>query len=453
MIRKTSLNFLIFICSIAISFAQPTLVMNTVITGLNAPIQLTHAGDGSNRVFVVEKGGRIKVYNKSLTLIDTLLTLSGLPTSSNEQGLLGVAFHPNFFSNGYLYVNYTNANNNTMVDRYTISAANANEVDPTSKLNILNIPHTYTNHNGGEMHFGKDGYLYISTGDGGSAGDPDNNAQNNASMLGKILRINVDAPAGGLNYSIPADNPISGNPLYVKGLRNPFRWSFDRYTGDMWIGDVGQSAKEEIDYLPKAEIAGSNLGWRCYEGNNAYNTSGCGPQSSYKAPLYDFTYSSTSKSIIGGVRYRGYKYPDLKGYYFAIDYFSSSIKLINNINGVWTSTSQSLAATFTNLCDFGESEDGELYAVDHNTNVVYQLTHANAKTVYTFTGSGDWMKPSNWKGDAIPPNPLPSGSVIVIKPRFGGDCTLSDNVTIAAGADIFVEPGSNFVVNTNMNID
>ncbi len=451
---KIKLFLVIFYCVIALrSFAQPSIVMIPVISGLNAPIQLTHAGDGSHRIFVVEKGGRIKVFDKKYIILDTLLTITGLPTSSNEQGLLGVAFHPNFYTNGYLYINYTSGTFNTVVDRYTISSSNPNEVDPLSKLNILDIPHTFSNHNGGEMHFGKDGYLYISTGDGGSAGDPSNNAQNDASMLGKILRINVDAAVGAQNYTVPGDNPIAGNALYVKGLRNPFRWSFDRYTGDMWIGDVGQSAKEEIDYLAKANIAGSNLGWRCYEGNNTYNTTGCASMPSYKFPLYDYAYSSTSKSIIGGVRYRGYKYPDLKGYYFAIDYFSSDIKLINFISNAWTSSTQTLATSFKSICDFGETEDGELYAVDHDTNVVYQLTNANAKTVYTFSGAGDWMIPGNWKDGLVPPNPLPSGSVIAVKPRFGGNCILNNSVTIASGADIFAEPGSSFIVNTNMNID
>ncbi len=450
------LNFTLFIICIAFSVtvvAQPTIIMNSVITGLNVPIQITHAGDGTNRIFIVEKGGLIKVYSKSYVLLDTLLTLTGLPTASNEQGLLGVVFHPNFYSNGYLYINYTKSNNNTVIDRYTISSTNANEVNPATKLNILDIPHTFTNHNGGEMHFGKDGYLYISTGDGGSGGDPENNAQNNNSLLGKILRINVDATSGTQNYTIPADNPIAGNALYVKGLRNPFRWSFDRYTGDMWIGDVGQSAKEEIDFIAKADIAGSNLGWRCYEGNNTYNTSGCASISAYKFPLYDYAYSSTSKSIIGGVRYRGYKYPDLKGYYFAIDYFSNSLKLINNINNTWSTSSQTFATSYKGICDFGETEDGELYAVDHDNNVVYQVSNSNAKTVYTFSGTDDWMKPSNWRDGAVPPNPLPSGSVIAIKPRFGGNCTLSNVVTIATGADVFVEPNCNFVVNTTMNID
>ncbi len=431
---------------------QPNVVLSPVITAnLNSPMHISHAGDGSHRLFICEKAGLIKVYNKSYTLIDTFITMSGLGTGG-EEGLLSLCFHPNYITNGHCYVNYVNAaNGNIEIARYTRSSTNANELDPTSKLLIISIPHPNTNHNGGEMHFGKDGYLYLSIGDGGGAGDPSNYAQNTGVLLGKILRLNVDATSGTNNYSIPSGNPFS-NEVFVYGLRNPFRWSFDRYTGDMYIGDVGQSAKEEIDYLKSGNIAGKNLGWRCYEGNSAYITTGCSSISNYTFPVHDYVYSSTSKSIIGGVLYRGYKYPDLKRYYVASDYYSTSKKLMkyDSLTTNWVVTNQ--AGGQSSISDYGESEDGELYAVKY-TGTVYQLTHTNSKTVYTFSGSGDWMTATNWKDGAVPPNPLPAGSVIVIKPLFGGNCILNANRTLSIGADLFVEAGAEFVVNSYLKID
>lgn len=437
-----------------LSAQSPTVTFTSVITSnLTQPIQLTHAGDGSNRVFLAEKGGRVKVYNSNFTLIDTLINITGMGTAS-EQGLLSIAFHPNFSSNGYFYVFHTQASTNALIlNRYTISTSDPDKANPASLLPILNIPHTYTNHNGGELHFGKDGYLYLSTGDGGSSDDPEDNGQDSLSLLGKILRINVDVATAPNNYSIPADNPNPNSLVYCYGLRNPYRWSFDRFTGDMYIGDVGQGAREEVNYRAANQIAGSNFGWDCFEGSLPHPTMApCLPYINYVAPIYEYVINSTNRSVIGGNVYRGYAYPDLKGWYFAADYFSSNLRKITFNGTSWQTFLQSMPSSYTGMSDFGETEDGELYMVDLTSNVVYRVENANSKTVYTFTGNGEWSKAGNWKNNTIPPNPLPSGSVIVIKPYSNGTCLLMENKTISAGANFYIEPDCNFIVDTGVQL-
>lgn len=458
---KHLLPFLIIHClflSFTVSGQDTTVIFSPVITtNLTQPIQINHAGDGTNRVFVAEKGGRIKVFTNNYTLNDTLINITGMGTAS-EQGLLSFAFHPNFRNNGYFYVFHTQATTfNLIVDRYTISATDPDKANVASRLPILNIPHpTNTNHNGGEIHFGKDGYLYISTGDGGGGDDPQDNGQDSLALLGKILRIDVNNTAGGNNYAIPVGNPNPASPVYCYGLRNPFRWSFDRHTGDMYIGDVGQSAREEINFRAAGQIAGSNFGWDCFEGSVSHGTAApCLPASNYVAPLHDYPIVSNNRSVVGGNVYRGYAYPGLKGWYFAADYFSLNLRKIIKIGSTWTVINQQMPAGYTGVADFGETEDGELHMVHLSGNAIYKITAANPKTVYTFTGSGDWMSASNWKGGLIPPNPLPPGSVIVIKPYNNGICRLDQNRTINPGGDFFIEPGCQFTLegNTQLTID
>jgi len=426
-----------------------TVIFSTVINiNLSSPIQITHAGDGSNRVFVAEKGGRIKVFNKNYMLNDTLITLSNMGTA-NEQGLLSFTFHPNFKNNSYFYVFHTQKNTYSLiVDRYTISNTDPDKANVASRLPILNILHPgNTNHNGGEMHFGKDGYLYISTGDGGGNNDPQDNGQDSLSLLGKILRIDVNSTSGLNNYIIPTGNPNPSSPVYCYGLRNPFRWSFDRYTGDMYIGDVGQSAREEINFRAADSISGSNFGWDCFEGSLLHATAApCLPFSNYVPPIYEYPTVSDNRSVVGGNVYRGYAYPDLKGWYFAADFFSINLRKIIKIGTLWNVVNQQMPDTHFEMVDFGETEDGELHMVDLSSNVIYLMTTANPKTVYTFTGNGDWMVATNWKADILPPDPLPSGSVIVIKPYNNGTCQLNQDRTVSPGADFFVEPGSHFLL-------
>lgn len=367
--------FILF-CTISThTFAQPNIALSPVLTsGLSAPMQLVNAGDGSKRIFIVQKAGTIRVYDSSFQFLATLLTVPNI-TSSGERGLLSMAFHPNFKSNGFFYVYYTNASGDLEISRYRISANDPNVADPNTQAILITIPHpTFSNHNGGELHFGKDGFLYLSTGDGGSGGDPNGNAQRTTTLLGKILRFNVNTSLTPPYYSVPAGNPF-GNEVFALGLRNPYRWSFDRQTGDMWIGDVGQDSFEEINFRAANALVGTNYGWRCYEGNATYNTNGCAAASTYVFPAHAYVSQNPSASITGGVVYRGKAYPSLQGCYVGADFYSGVFyKIIPNGANAWTVATQILSPT--GVVDFGETEDGEVYVVSNTRSSVYRLTPA-----------------------------------------------------------------------------
>ncbi|MCH5599998.1 PQQ-dependent sugar dehydrogenase [Niabella ginsengisoli] len=385
------LPVLVSLFCISSVFAQPEIGYESGIsTGLTGPIDIVNAGDGTNRIFVVERTGTIKVYDQSLTYLSDFLTVSGIGTEG-EGGLLSLAFHPSYESNGFFYVYYTLPNFSLEIARYSVSA-DANSGDPASKEIVLNIPHpTFSNHNGGKILFGPDGYLYLATGDGGSGGDPNNNAQNGNSLLGKMLRINVTTTATAPFYTIPPDNPYVANAdvldeIWAIGLRNPFRWSFDRTTGDMWIADVGQSAQEEINYRPSNATAGINYGWRCYEGTAAYNTTDCLPQSSYISPI--FTYgrddATGGQSVTGGFVYRGAEFPSMQGYYIFSDYVSDN-QWIASSDGVggWNVQQQNSAGLPADIVAFGEAENGTLYAASLSGNTIYKVVD-NAALPVTF---------------------------------------------------------------------
>ncbi len=389
----------IFILANTVWAQPPTVSLTPVInTGLSLPIQFVNAADGTGRVFIVQKGGTIKVYDASFNFLSDFLTVGGL-AGGNEQGLLSMVFHPDYESNGFFFVYYTNANDDLELARYHVSS-NPNQADAASKVILITIDHpTYNNHNGGELHFGADGFLYLSTGDGGSGGDPSGNAQNNSVLLGKLLRLNVNTSATPPFYSIPAGNPF-GNEIYSLGLRNPFRWSFDRLTNDIWIGDVGQESFEEIDFRAAGSLAGANFGWRCYEGNIEYNTTGCLPASNYVFPVYAYPTPEPAAAVTGGIVYRGSAYPALQGYYVAADYYSGRFYLIiPDGAGGWTTTIQTMPVT--GIADFGETENGEAYAVSLSANTVYRLEGTSGSlpvTLMSFEGitSGDKVK-LNWQ--------------------------------------------------------
>ena len=291
----------------SIGLRSQTLVPELFASGFNEPVAIAHAGD--DRIFVVEQPGIIKVIENGST--STLLNMTQLVgNSANEQGLLGLAFHPDFAVNGYGYffVNYTNNSGATTISRFTV--ASNGTVSINSELIILVIAQPFSNHNGGGIAFSPvDGYLYIGTGDGGSGGDPYANSQNTQSLLGKMLRLDVNGISNSSPYFIPSDNPFINNSSYAPeiwslGLRNPWRFSFDRDSGDMWIGDVGQTSMEEIDF-ELAGNGGENYGWRCYEGTNSYNTSGCGGSSLYTFPIHQYNHNSGGCSVTGGYIYRG----------------------------------------------------------------------------------------------------------------------------------------------------
>ena len=335
------------------------------------PIFLTHAGDGTNRVFVVQQDGLIKVFpnDSAVTASTTYLDIQAkLSATTGEEGLLGLAFHPEYASNGFFYVNYTAPSPlRTVIARYKVQGGDPNKADSLSEQVVLTVNQPYTNHNGGMVLFGADGYLYIGMGDGGSGGDPQNHGQNLQSLLGKMLRIDVDTTS---SYRIPSTNPFFGNPtagreeLFAWGLRNPWRFSQDTTSGLMLVGDVGQGAWEEIDDL----TIGLNYGWRCYEGNTPYNTSGCGPVTDYTFPIKVYPHSGGDCSITGGYIYRGYRRPELGGAYLYSDYCTGKIWLLRYENGVVTEDSLLINAPFA-VSSFGVDRDGEMYICNYNGNI------------------------------------------------------------------------------------
>ncbi|MBL7806924.1 MAG: PQQ-dependent sugar dehydrogenase, partial [Saprospiraceae bacterium] len=347
-------------------YAQPKIQLVNFASGFDLPLDITHCGD--SRLFVVERDGVIWVLDSLGNKLDTFLNIDPRVNSGqNEQGLLGLAFHPNYAENGYFFVNYTKNNGgDTRVSRFSVKPGNPNEADPNSELTILEQDQPNWNHNGGCLKFGPDGYLYIGLGDGGGANDPQNYAQNKLNWLGKILRIDVNNSSVSEPYTVPANNPYAGNPDYLPeiwsiGWRNPWRFSFDRLTGDMWIGDVGQNLWEEVDFEAAGD-GGKNYGWRCYEGLHTFNTTGCLSADAYVSPFFEYSHSgSNGCSVTGGFIYRGTQFPDLYGCYLFADYCS----------GRWWYTRKNADGSFsTNVLgtfggyefsSFGEDRHGELY--------------------------------------------------------------------------------------------
>lgn len=331
--------------------------------GFNSPVNLQHAGD--DRLFVVEQNGIIKILNPDGTVNTTpFLDISSQVSCCGERGLLGLAFHPDYQNNGYFYVNYTNNSGDTQVSRFSVSSSNADIADENSELPIIDYNQPNSNHNGGCLAFGPDGYLYISSGDGGGSGDTSNNAQNLNLLLGKMLRIDIDNTDGTANYAIPADNPFLGNPdardeIWAYGLRNPWKFSFDSLNGDIWIGDVGQNEVEEIDRA-SATDAGLNYGWRCYEGSEPFNTNNCPPQSELTFPIAEYSSATGSGncSITGGYVYRGSVYADIQGVYIFADYCNGTISTLDQSGTIVEQLDVS-----DNWVSFGEDVNGELYAV------------------------------------------------------------------------------------------
>ena len=341
-----------------------------ITNGLARPVQVVAAPGDYSRIFIVEQRsgstGRVKIYDLENGVLLSTPFLSQSVSTSSEQGLLGLAFHPNYNQNGYLYINYTNTSGNTVIERLTVSASNPNVVQSGSDYTIMTISQPYTNHNGGWLGFGPDGYLYIATGDGGSGGDPGNRAQDITNqMLGKMLRIDVD---GGSPYVSPPSNPFVGvtgdDEIWAYGLRNAWRCSFDRETGDLWMADVGQNAYEEISFQPANSQGGENYGWRCYEGDHTYNTSGCsGP---YEFPIWEYGHGSGC-SITGGHVYRGEAMPSMHGTYFFSDYCTSRLWTLRYDGaGVYDyqDRTSEIGGNISSVSGYGEDAAGEIYICD-----------------------------------------------------------------------------------------
>lgn len=339
-------------------------------SGLTSPVEITNANDA--RLFVVQQNGIIKIIQPNGTInVADFMNISSKVLYGGERGLLGLAFHPQYSTNGYFFVYYNNTAGNIIVARYSVSPTNPDIADPATEKILLNIPKPFDNHNGGSIHFAPDGNLWIVTGDGGSGGDPNNNSQNKNSLLGKMLRIDVNATGP---YTIPAGNPFAGaiagaDEIWAYGLRNAWKFSFDTTTGNAMIADVGQGAIEEINKIPVTQ-AGVNYGWRCYEGNNAYNTSGCAAMGTMTFPVAVYDHSGGKCSITGGYVYRGTQYPSLQGKYFFADYCSTQIGMLNPDNSiVW-----SPASTGNNFSTFGQNSQKELFVAAVTSGKIFKLT-------------------------------------------------------------------------------
>ena len=399
--RKVLLAFLFFVLIAALCFAvnraaanaaaaPETVPLVPVLTGLASPVYVTNAHDGSHRLFVIEQPGRIRVLQSNASAATVFLDITARVLSGGEQGLLGLAFHPQFSTNGRFFVDYTRRPDGaTVIAEYTVSA-DANVALATERT-LLVIPQPFANHNGGMIEFGPDGYLYIGMGDGGSANDPGNRAQNLNELLGKILRIDVDHSNGSQPYSSPADNPFFGSAagrdeIYAYGLRNPWRFSFDRATGELYVADVGQGAREEIDIVER----GRNYGWRIMEGSICTNLdSALCSVVQVALPIAEYGHTSGRCSITGGYVYRGATGSLPSGAYVYGDYCTGEIFMLNG------GASTLLMDTSLSITSFGEDEAGEIYVVGQG-GTVYRL------------------------GDAPPPAPTFAITQAIVRKRASG---------------------------------
>ncbi len=381
------LLFVVFICGFALEATLnagasgspgqsaaadlPVLAISSPISGFSQPVSITHAADGSGRIFVVEQSGRIRIIKNGALVATPFLDISTRISTGGERGLLGLAFAPGYASNGRFYVNYTNTAGSTVIARFARSTTDPDLANPASEQIILTVAQPFSNHNGGQLAFGKfDGFLYIGMGDGGDAGDPGNRAQNPNDLLGKILRLNVEVglPA---TYTVPTNNPFVGQAgfrpeIWALGLRNPWRFSFDQQTGDLFIADVGQAAWEEVNFQPFNSAGGENYGWRLMEGNHCFNPStGC-PTTGLVLPVVEYSHS-LGCSVTGGYMYRGSAFARMQGVYFYGDFCNGRIWGLSGGPGVWQN--DLLLDTTIQISTFGEDEAGELYVASYGGTV------------------------------------------------------------------------------------
>lgn len=355
-----------------------TLALETVTEDLDSPLFVTHAGDGSGRLFVLEKAGQIRIVADGALVETPFLDITDrVRSSANEQGVLGLAFAPNYTESGFFFVNYTDDDGNTVVSRFQVTTDDADQADPASEFVVLQIEQPASNHNGGMIAFGPDGYLYIGMGDGGGSGDRYGHGQNPETLLGKMLRIDVTSDPE-QPYVIPADNPWvtqdwNGvdvrDEIWAVGLRNPWRFSFDRTSGDLWIGDVGQNQYEEIHYTPTGNPGGLNYGWPILEASDCYSNGDDCDKAGLELPVAHYSHSGHC-SVTGGYVYRGEQFPALQGVYLYGDYCSGMIW------GSWFAdgwqTAELLDSNIS-LSSFGEDEAGELYVTNLSTGVLSRL--------------------------------------------------------------------------------
>ena len=362
----------------------PEISIIPVVNGLEKPVHITHASDGRGRLFIVEQPGRVRIFNNGALQPTPFLDISDRVHCCGERGLLSIAFPPNFAVKGYFYVNYTNAAGNTVISRFSVSGS-GDIADPASESLILTIDQPFPNHNGGQIAFGPDGMLYIGMGDGGGGGDPLGSGQDLASLLGKLLRIDVES--GIPPYAIPATNPfVAVNnvrpEIWASGLRNPWRFSFDRDTGDLYIADVGQNQYEEINFQPAASPGGENYGWNILEGSHCYQQSSCNSPG-LMLPVMEYDHNSGDRSITGGHVYRGGVFPRMRGIYFFADFVSGRVAGIRSSATGFEAAL--LADTDFAIGSFGENEQGEIYLADYN-GAIYRIEDTIRYSELTLTG-------------------------------------------------------------------
>ncbi len=359
--------------------AVPRVALSLRASGLTKPVFVTSARDGTGRLFILEQTGRIKIYKDGAIRTTPFLSLAGKVGTAFEQGLLGLAFHPGFTTNRKLYVSYTDLSNNIVVREYKTFVSSPNRVDTSTARTIITIAKPYNNHNGGMLAFASGGYLFMSTGDGGGIGDSGNRAQSTSSLLGKMLRIDINGTTSTKNYRIPSSNPYVGrdglDEIWQIGLRNPWRWSFDRANGNMWIGDVGQEFWEEVNRAVRTSSGpgrGVNWGWRSLEGTHCHKPAiGC-TTTGMTMPLLDYEHVSGRCSVIGGYVYRGSNLPGLVGYYVFGDFCTGEIWAVPS-GASRPATKVLLRDTSLTISSFGEGGSNELYVLDRGGGRMYAL--------------------------------------------------------------------------------
>jgi glucose/arabinose dehydrogenase len=358
--------------------ARVSVTFHKVVGGLSSPVYVTSARDGSRRLFVVQQGGSVRLVKKGAVQSRAYLNLTSEVLSGGEQGLLSIVLHPRFRAHPLVFAAYTRSDGALQVSRFKASSAAASTVARSTEVRLFAVPHpNQTNHNGGQLMFGRDGYLYVTTGDGGGGGDPYGNAERLTSLSGKILRLDVDHACGSRRYCIPAGNPFpharsaSKRLVFHWGLRNPWRASVDRSDGSLWIGDVGQSAWEEVDHV--GTRAGIDFGWSCLEGRVVFNSSRCSGRT-MRRPVTVYDHSNNRQAVIGGFAYHGPTYPFAHGLYVFADYASGEVWALGR-----TSTGgypRAKVAQFGgNLAGFGEGDAGEIYAVDLGGSLWHVVFH------------------------------------------------------------------------------
>lgn len=355
--------------SVIVAKAQPIIDFELIASGFYEPVDIASAGD--ERLFVVSRHGTIEILHPDLTVSTFLDIDERVGSSGGEQGLQGLVFHPDYSVNGYFFVNYTDTLGDTHISRFSVDSTDPDLGDPTSEMLLIYADQPANNHNSGDLAFGPDGYLWLCTGNGG--GPANGNAQDTSSLLGKVLRIDVD---GGIPYAIPSDNPfvsIAGlDEMWALGLRNPWRFSFDRLTGDLWIADVGGALKEEVNFRPFSSTGGENYGWQCYEGT--LQSSLCDTAIDFTFPIFEYNHNpfTGGYAITGGFVYRGMDFPHLYGYYTTIDYVTGNAWTMKS-NGVGGWNIDTLGFLVDHITSFGEDQNGEIYACEKDAGNIYRL--------------------------------------------------------------------------------